>query len=292
MKIKFVLIFCISLISSVAPAKNVILITGGANGLGREIAEVFYKNNWKVYITTRTPSKYKNLKHLHVMKLELTDASNIKQVVKQIITTDGKIDILVNNAGDIKIGAMETTNDEDIKSMFAINYFAVINMIKEVLPSMRIANKGHIINISSTAALSPSPGFSNYAASKAALETASIALAAELSSWNIKVSVFQPGCIKNSKRIEIKSNNTDTMPVYQIFNSNLENYINTRIKYGENSEDIAREIFNLTVNSPESILYSTTAAGKSLAYLVSADIDKTSTYRYQRNFALTKLFHK
>ena len=108
----------------------------------------------------------------------------------------GRLDVIVNNAGYGLLGAIEEASDEDIKRVFDVNFFGVVQVIKAVLPYLRQQRSGHIVNLSSIAGLAPMAGSGLYAAAKCAVEGVSQALAQEVEPLDIQVTLVEPGAFR------------------------------------------------------------------------------------------------
>jgi len=153
------------------------IITGGSRGLGKATAIAFAKKGIDVAITGRNENRLKEtvaeLKAIGVnATYEIFDVGNyeeVKQGIKNIITTLGSVDILVNNAG---IAAFGTLNEMEVSQWTAImqtNVMGMYYVTKEVLPYLIEKNEGDIINVSSTAGLNGNANTSAYSASKFAV---------------------------------------------------------------------------------------------------------------------------
>ncbi|HEY9048262.1 MAG TPA: oxidoreductase [Ohtaekwangia sp.] len=178
--------------------KKVWLITGASQGLGLALVKYLLAHNQQVIATTREPLCFKaktKLEHpnLEVIGLDLTSEADVKHTITNIIKHYGRIDVLINNAGFGYLGAIEEATQEDIARVFEINVHAALRMIRLVLPGMRSARSGHIVNISSIGGLSASAGFGIYNATKFAVEGFSEALAAEVKDFGIHVTIVEPG---------------------------------------------------------------------------------------------------
>lgn len=171
---------------------KVVLITGGSSGIGKSVGEYLTKKGFKVYGTSRNPEKYKDSKFT-ILQLVVNDTTTIKQTVETIITIEGKLDILINNAGAGITGPIEEIPEEEMKANFDTNFFGPINVIKAVLPHMRIQQSGLIINVTSIAGYMGLPYRGIYSASKGALELITEAFRMELKDFNIKMTNVAPG---------------------------------------------------------------------------------------------------
>lgn len=171
---------------------KVVLITGGSSGIGKSIGEYLSEKGFIVYGTSRTPENYKESK-FPILELDVKISQTIKKSVQTIIEKEGKLDVLINNAGAGITGAIEEIPEEEIKANFETNFFGPINVIKAVLPQMRIQHSGLIINITSIAGYMGLPYRGIYSASKGALELLTEAFRMELKDFNIKMTNVAPG---------------------------------------------------------------------------------------------------
>ncbi|WP_158849030.1 SDR family oxidoreductase [Algibacter sp. L1A34] len=171
---------------------KVVLITGGSSGIGKSIGEFLKTNGFIVYGTSRNPEKYKGSK-FPILALDVKDNQTIEETVATIIANEGKLDVVINNAGAGITGPIEEIPDVEIKNNFDTNFFGPINVIKAVLPQMRVQNSGLIINVTSIAGYMGLPYRGVYSASKGALELITEAFRMELKDFNIKMTNVAPG---------------------------------------------------------------------------------------------------
>ena len=157
--------------------KKVAVVTGGTSGIGRATALALKDAGCTVYELSR---RAEGVEGLHHISADVTDESAVNDAVAQVIAAEGQIDILVNNAGFGISGAIEFTSTEDAKSLFDVNFFGMVNMNRAVVPLMREAGQGRIVNLSSVAAPVPIPFQAYYSATKAAVNAYTMALANEL----------------------------------------------------------------------------------------------------------------
>ena len=170
-----------------------VVITGASGGIGLSAAILFADNGYTVYSLSRSRPPDGRIKHLE------TDISNeeaVKRAVDTIIKEQGGIDILVNNAGGGISGSVEFTDAADAKRLFDINFFGSFICIKYILPHMRAARGGRIINVSSVAAVLPLPYQAFYSCTKSALNALTYSLANEVKPFGIKVCAVMPGDVK------------------------------------------------------------------------------------------------
>ena len=171
---------------------KVILITGASSGIGKAIGDLLCNKNFKVYGTSRDPSKYIN-SNFQLLGLNVNNPSSINKCIDEIIKIEGSIDVLINNAGVGITGPLEEIPEIEIENNFKTNFFGPLNIIKKVLPIMRSKKSGLIINVTSLAAYVGTPYRSVYSASKAALDLVSETLNMETKPFNIKVVTVAPG---------------------------------------------------------------------------------------------------
>ena len=177
--------------------KPVWFITGCSTGFGRELAKLVLELGHKVAVTSRNTDDIKDITAQYpdtsvAIKLDVTKPNEIKDAVQQAIKSFGRVDVLVNNAGIGYFGAIEESEEEEVRRMFEINFFGLANMTKEVLPIMRKQRSGHIVNISSIGGLVAFPAVGFYNATKFAVVGYSEALAKETSHLGIKVTIVAP----------------------------------------------------------------------------------------------------
>lgn len=173
---------------------DVILVTGASRGIGEAIVKLLSEEGHTVYAGMRTlPINSQNLPNLHPVLLDVTDEKSIENAVRTVIENEGKMDVLINNAGIMFYGSVENVTIEEAQKLFDVNFFGVVRTCQAVLPIMRDQKKGRIIQISSRSGFRPLPSISLYAASKFALEGLSETMAAQLTPWNIKVTLIEPG---------------------------------------------------------------------------------------------------
>lgn len=171
---------------------KVVLITGGSSGIGLNTALALHNRGCKVYEMSRKPAQQEGIIHISG---DVTKTDSVEAAVSQVLAAEGKIDILINNAGFGISGAVEFTETEDAKKQFDVNFFGMVNMCHAVLPHMRKNGCGRIVNLSSVAAAVPIPFQTFYSASKAAINSYTMALANEVKPFGISACAVMPGDI-------------------------------------------------------------------------------------------------
>ncbi len=172
-------------------------ITGCSTGFGRELAKLVLHSGYKAVVTARKPSDVQDIANSYpdtalVLKLDVTNPEDIKQAVEKAKQKFGSIDVLVNNAGIGYFGAIEESEEEEVRKMFEINFFGLANVTNAVLPIMRSQRSGHIINIASIGGLVGFPAVAFYNATKFAVDGYSESLSKETAHLGIKVTVIAP----------------------------------------------------------------------------------------------------
>lgn len=178
--------------------KKVWFITGTSAGIGRSLAEEALAQGYRVVATARKPEVLQDLVKKYpdtalAVKLDVTNIEDVKNSINEAVNKFGGIDVVVNNAGFGLVGAIEEPTDEQIRQQFETNVFGVLNVIREVLPTLRSQKSGHIINVSSGLGFFAFPSYGYYSATKFALQGFSESLAQETAHLGIKVTIAEPG---------------------------------------------------------------------------------------------------
>jgi NAD(P)-dependent dehydrogenase (short-subunit alcohol dehydrogenase family) len=182
---------------------TIALVTGTSTGIGLATAIRLAREGHEVYASMRDPGKAGPLRtaakeagvELEVIALDVADDSSVRNGIEAIIEREDRIDVLVNNAGIDEGDCLEETPLEIFRSVMETNFLGAIRCIQVVLPGMRARRSGCIVNVSSLTGRVPSSGASAYCASKAALESASECLAAEVSAFDVRVALIEPGLV-------------------------------------------------------------------------------------------------
>ena len=179
----------------VANDSSVWFVTGCSTGFGREIARHVLERGYRAVVTARNPDDLKEFvgrAHALVLRLDVTDGAQVDAAIAAATEEFGGIDVLVNNAGIGYIGAVEESEEDQVRRMFEVNVFGLGRMIQAVLPGMRQKRAGCIVNISSVGGIRSFPALGYYNATKFAVEGLSDALCQEVEPLGIKVMVVEP----------------------------------------------------------------------------------------------------
>lgn len=177
-------------------------ITGGTpGGFGMAFAEAALELGDCVVLTARRPAELDDWAAEHgdrvlVVPLDVTDAHQVREAVAAAERRFGAIDVLINNAGRGWFGSIEGMADSDVRAMFELNFFAVLSVIRAVLPGMRARRSGWILNMSSVAGLRATTGFGHYSATKFAVEAITDILRDEVAPLGIQVMAVEPGAFR------------------------------------------------------------------------------------------------
>jgi NADP-dependent 3-hydroxy acid dehydrogenase YdfG len=179
--------------------KKVAMVTGASSGIGKAIVQQLLKEGWIVYGAARRVEKMADIEAMgaKVLPLDVTDDASMTTAVQTLLSAEGQIDALVNNAGYGSYGALEDVPLQEAKRQFDVNVFGLMRLTQLVLPSMRAAKSGTIVNISSMGGRIWMPIGGWYHATKHAVEVLSDALRMETEPFGIRVVVVQPGAIES-----------------------------------------------------------------------------------------------
>ncbi len=174
-----------------------VLITGCSTGIGRETARRLAGRGWTVYASARRTDSIADLTAdgCRLLALDVNDEASMAAAVAEVEEAHGAVGALVNNAGYSQSGALETLSLERLRAQFETNVFGLVRMSQLVLPKMRAAGRGRIVNIGSMGGKLTFPGGGAYHATKYAVEALSDALRYEVSGFGIRVVLIEPGLI-------------------------------------------------------------------------------------------------
>ncbi len=174
------------------------IVTGGASGFGEGIVRRFAEEGARVIVADRNGEAARALAEelgdaRLGLRVDVANAADVTALVKQTLELTGRLDILVNNAG---VGhtpqPMEDLSEDEFDRIFSVNAKAIYLLAREVVPVMKAAGGGAILNIASTGGVSPRPNLTWYNASKGWVITATRAMAVELAASQIRVNALNP----------------------------------------------------------------------------------------------------
>ncbi len=248
-----------------ALGKKVALITGAASGIGRATALAFARAGASIVIgdirerpvgkatATADIIRQRGGKALFV-ETDVAQKSQVEALIEKAIQELGRIDILVNNAGIGHVSSVEHTPDKVLKQLVEVNFYGVVYGVQAVLPVMRAQGSGHIINVTSGAAMIGLPYVSIYAATKAAIARLSEGLRYELEDCNIHVSVIYPDFTATDLALEVTPDaNMRTRTVRSLNQQGVEKY-GYPISGLRSPEDVAQAVLACSLQ-PRSGVY-------------------------------------
>ena len=234
--------------------QKVVFITGASSGIGKSTAAYLSKNGFRVFGTSRDPSKVSEV-DFELVALDVTREESIANAIAEVMKIAGRIDVLINNAGVGITGPVEEIPEEEIKKAFETNYYGPLRMIKKVVPIMRAQNEGLIINITSIAGYMGLPFRGVYSATKSALEITAEAYRMELKPFNIKMTNVAPGDFAtNIASGRFHSPVQENSPYRDIYGRSLE-LMNTHVDSGKDPNLMAKEILKIINDKDPKVHY-------------------------------------
>ena len=188
---------------------KIVLVTGGASGIGESIVEAFVRQgSLVVFLDVQDDAARSLIQNCHHLECtppeyfhcDLTNTSELQSVMQDIFCSFPTIDVLVNNAGNDKRHKVEEVTSEFWDWCIQVNLKHQFFMAQAVLPSMRRAKRGSIVNMSSIGWVIPSTGIPVYVTAKAAIVGMTRALAHEVGADGIRVNCVMPGAIVTEKQ--------------------------------------------------------------------------------------------
>lgn len=178
--------------------RQVALVTGASSGIGKEAARALIDAGYTVYAAARRVDRMADLaeRGARLLAMDVVDDTAMVAGIEHLMKAEGRIDVLLNVAGFGSYGAIEDVSLAAARYQMEVNVFGAARLIQLVLPHMRQARAGKIVNVSSTGGRVAAPVGGWYHASKFALEALSDSLRLEVKPFGIDVIVIQPGGVK------------------------------------------------------------------------------------------------
>jgi 3-oxoacyl-[acyl-carrier protein] reductase len=199
---------------------KIAIVTGGARGIGRAIAETLAQRGANVVVadrqvelaeTTAQEIAASTGRKTLAVALEVTDGASAKEMVDKVLAAFERIDILVNNAGITRDNLIMRMDEAEWDAVIDINLKGAWTCSKAVIRTMMKQRAGRIVNISSVSGLAGQAGQTNYSASKAGLIGFTKALAREVASRQITVNAVAPGFVPTALTVDLPEDLKDTM---------------------------------------------------------------------------------
>ena len=233
---------------------KVILITGGSTGLGKAIGEFLHHKNYVVYGTSRNPEKFTN-SIFPLLPLDVRSAESIRLAIAEVVRVSGRLDVVINNAGVGIIGPVEEVPTDAMRNNFETNLFGPIEVMKAVLPQMRLQKSGLIINITSIAGYMGLPYRGIYSASKGALEILTEAIRMEVKPFGIEITNVAPGefatnIAANRYHVPVEQGS----PYAAVYGKTIE-LINSHVDSGDDPTKMASAIYAIINSEKPNVHY-------------------------------------
>ena len=198
---------------------KVAIITGGARGIGKEIALTFAREGADICICDIAEQNVEEAakeieftgRKVCRLKVDVTDFSQVEGMIQKALDKFSKIDILINNAGITRDSLLLRMKEEDWDAVLGVNLKGTFNCTKAVSKVMVKQRSGKIVNIASIIGLMGNAGQSNYAASKGGIISFTKSVAKELAARNINVNAIAPGFIKTDMTTKLSSQLQESM---------------------------------------------------------------------------------
>jgi len=282
--------------------EQIVLITGGTDGLGKAAALLLARHHYTVYAAGRSAEKREALDRLaheerlpiHTLEMDVCHHASIQIAVELVREKGGAIDVLINNAGVGYMAVVEELRLSDFRRQFETNLFGVINVTQAVLAHMRQRRKGRILMMSSAAGLISPPTFGAYSASKHALEGLSNALRLEMYPFGVHVILIEPGYIMTSFQKTAKDlaepyvEKAKTSPYAKIYAGVFAGSNSSRAQSKTTPEDCARVILKAIEAKNPKARYPVTSLAKMLSFGKRILPDSTLDGFLRKRFGVTR----
>jgi NADP-dependent 3-hydroxy acid dehydrogenase YdfG len=258
-----------------------VLVTGASSGIGRDTAVKLSQLGWIVFGAARRTQMLETLRaeageHFHPIHLDVNDAASIARAADEIHarTAGYGVDAVVNNAGIAIAGALAEATDDDLRAQFETNVFGLMAVTRALLPNMIKRRSGRIVNVSSSGGLMSLPFVGGYHATKFAVEALSDALRWELSPFDVRVSLIEPGPIRTEfadKLVAATKTRNGEASVYHPVLARADAIKAWAERRMQGPEVVTRDIVHaLTAAAPSSVLPATSSRARDRAVPVHA----------------------
>ena len=235
--------------------EKVAVVTGTSSGIGFETALALAREGYYTYATMRDTTKSDKIKEsgkkenlkIDVLELDVDDENSVKTAIQKILEQKQRIDVLVNNAGWALWGCVEDVSINEFKAQFDTNFFSIIRLIQEVVPTMRKEGSGTIVNVSSVVGRIGFPASPAYISSKFALEGLSESLRFELAPFGVNVVIIEPGVIKTNFMKNMKmAEKSESDTVYRDITIKVVSGVKMMAEMGTHPKEVADTIVKAT----------------------------------------------
>jgi len=166
-------------------------ITGANRGIGAEVAQLFGELGAEIVAFDRQFDDQQRA--YRTVELDVTQPSDVADIVRQELTTSGKLDVFVNVAGILHMNPLETISEHEWQQTINTNVSGALWLFQQVIPWFKAQQHGAIVTVSSNANHAPRMGMGSYSASKAALTNLTMTAGIELAPYGVRCNVVSPG---------------------------------------------------------------------------------------------------
>ncbi|MGW0807809.1 SDR family NAD(P)-dependent oxidoreductase [Nonomuraea sp. NPDC002799] len=200
-------------------------ITGASRGLGRAFTEAALAAGDRVVAAARDVGPLTELSRQYPatlvrMPLDVSDRAAVHEAVDRAVAAFGRLDVVVNNAGGLLLGMVEEATEEQVRAHFDVNFFGALWVTQAVVPHLRAQGSGHLLQVTSMGSTGGFASTGLYSAGKAALDSASQALAMEVEPFGVKVTILRMGGY-DTGLFTTGTTATDPNPVYDTLRARL-----------------------------------------------------------------------
>ncbi len=257
--------------------------------MGKITAERLAEDGYIVYGGTREEHKDADESKVKYVHLDVTNSLSVEDAVSMIVEKEGKIDVLVNNAGYGLVATVEDGTDKEMFDQFNVNVFGLLRVTREVLPHMRRAKKGVIINISSFLGKMGLPLLTHYNASKYAVEGITDSLRFETLPFNIRVHSIQSGLFGTNfvkKGLVVNSETVSEKSPYKELVSHFVPIVAEAINGGPEPTPIAEAVKSIIENEESDIFVPVGVEAETFIPMRRELDDKTFEKRVKETFGI------
>lgn len=225
--------------------KNII-VTGAANGIGKEVCKELYDNGANIIAIDKVLPSFSENYNIAVYCIDITDKQRCVEFVEALKSKNKKIDSLINGAGVLNLDSLLDVDVERLKEIFEVNLFGTFNITQPIINHMINYGEGDIITISSNSSNTPRMNIGGYGSSKSALNALMKSFGLEVAKYGIRCNIISPGSTLTDMQ---KSMWTDENAEKKVIEGNLENYqIGIPLKKLATAKDIAQGVLFLASN--------------------------------------------
>lgn len=194
-----------------------VLISGASSGIGQELAQYFHQAGWFVFMVARRKERLQSLKdklpHSDFQVCDLTDKEDIQKLSQRIQELQYPMTALINNAGVYQPQSLDEDEDQVWDQHYQCNLMSAVRLTRQFWPQLK-ANKGVVLNISSTLAIRPIPNTAAYSALKAAMNNWTLSLALEGAPHGLRANAICPGIIDTPIHSYFESSDPKDQEIY------------------------------------------------------------------------------